>query len=188
MPVWVWLNRLQWFGGRGRSVEAGLHRRIRQELRALDVQSPLRVTDLCQALAQKRGRPIDLQAFPLPQPGPLGLWVETATVDLVLYQKETTGLHQDHIILHEVMGHIFGDHRGDDSAVAWDVMVPGVEQSAVRRVLGRCSYNDDQECEAELAATIILEWAAVLDCVSTPMDDPSVRRIHSALGDRWGWL
>ncbi|MGW1976489.1 hypothetical protein [Streptomyces sp. NPDC001889] len=172
--------------------ERELHRRIRRELRALDIQPPLSVTHLCAAFGESRGRRIELRPFPLPKPGPLGLWFELPQVDLVLYQQETTRLHQDHIVLHEVMGHILGDHGNDSPAglaEQYGHMVPGVKASAIRRVMGRCSYDDGQECEAELAATIILEWASVLDHVSeTPAEDPSVRRIHSALGDNRGWL
>jgi hypothetical protein len=157
--------------------------------RALDIQPPLSVATLCAALGKKRGRLIEPRPYPLPMPGPLGLWFELPEVDLVLYQQATTKLPQDHIILHEVMGHIFGDHQSDDDGARWDVMIPGLKPSAVDRVFRRCSYDDEQECEAELAATIILAWASVLDRVtSTRAVDPAVQRVHRALGDRRGWL
>ena len=174
---------------RDRSVEPDLRRRIRRELRALDIRPPLSVTALCQALGERRGRLIDLRPYPLPKPGPLGVWFETPAADLVLYQQETTRLHQDHIILHEV-GHILADHTSSGSVdTQWDQMIPGLRPSAVRRMLQRCWYNDEQECEAELVATIVLEWASVLDHVTpSPAADPSVRRIQAALGDHLGWL
>jgi len=65
----------------------------------------LDVEELCRALGKKRGRPIVLKPAPLEKPGPSGLWVDTPGMDIILYQQETTRLHQKHIILHEV-GHI----------------------------------------------------------------------------------
>ncbi|MFE2944710.1 hypothetical protein ACFXKG_37580 [Streptomyces sp. NPDC059255] len=129
---------------------------------------------------------------------------------MILYQQETTRLHQDHIILHEV-GHIFvaeneevaekteGEEAAGVSAVeseeetavfveGWAAMLPVFDPETIKRVARRCSYDDGEECSVELVATIILEWSSLLDG-STPLsDDPSLRRVESALGDRRGWL
>ncbi|MFD0413506.1 hypothetical protein [Streptomyces sp. NPDC127108] len=177
---------------RERSAERALRRRLRRQLRDLDVQPPLSVAALCRAVERQRQRPLVLRPHPLPVPGPLGLWVYTPRADLVLYQQHTSPMHQDHIILHEVMGHICGNHTtgpGGDQWDAWTRTVPGLGPEAVRRVMGRCAYDDGQECEAELAATIVMEWALVLDGVApAPATDPELRRVHSALGDSRGWL
>ncbi|ANZ14884.1 hypothetical protein O1L44_02740 [Streptomyces noursei] len=173
---------------RKRAVDSDLQRRIRQELRELDVQPPLSVEALCKALGEKRGRPIELRAYPLPQPGPSGLWFETSMVDIIIYQQETTKLHQDHIILHEI-GHILADHQSDDRVDEWHALIAGLVPSAIRRALGRCTYDDAQEQEAELVATIILGWASVLDRVTSCTSvDPSVRRLHRTFGALEGWL
>ena len=44
--------------------------------------------------------------------------------------------------------------------------------------------------EAETVATIILEWASVLDSVGPPpdSDDATAQRMGTALTDRLGWL
>ncbi|AJC54991.1 hypothetical protein [Streptomyces sp. 769] len=173
---------------RKRLDDGDLERRIRQELRDLDVQPPLSVEALCKALGEKRGRPIELRAYPLPKPGASGYWFETPVADIIIYQQETTKLHQDHIILHEI-GHILADHRSHDRVDEWHAVIAGLSPSAIRRALGRCTYDDAQEQEAELVATIILGWASVLDRI-TPCTsaDPSVRRLHRAFGDPVGWL
>lgn len=125
----------------------------------------------------------------MPVPGPLGLWVDTPRADLILYQERTTPLHQSHIILHEV-GHILANHgstAGPESAM--EGLFPGLSPLGVRRVLQRCSYDNAQECEAELIASIIMEWASVLDHAATPpAGDPGVRTVHDALADPQGWL
>ncbi|MFF2503493.1 hypothetical protein ACFVTY_08975 [Streptomyces sp. NPDC058067] len=123
-------------------------------------------------------------------PGPLGLWIETEWADVVVFQRETTQLHQDHIILHEI-GHILADHRGlVVEADHWADMLPGLRAGAILRVLQRCTYGTDEENEAELVATIICEWASVLDQVTPTLDegDAATQRVVSALGDHRGWL
>ncbi|OIK23527.1 hypothetical protein VT52_032055 [Streptomyces malaysiense] len=76
-------------------------------------------------------------------------------------------------------------------------MVHGHEREAteapgpdtVQHILRRTSYDEAREHEAELIATIILEWASVLDRVAPPpAAQPDLRRVQTALGDRRGWL
>lgn len=195
--------------GRRRAVEKDLHRFLRRELRDLGIHPPLDVEELCKALSRRRGRPLYLREAPLPKPGPTGMWVEYDDYDVILYQQETTRLHQDHIKLHEI-GHILvAEAEGAEQAPAeaaeqtpapdpeeesavlvegWAAMLPVFDPKTIKRVARRCSYDDGEECSVELAATIILEWASVLDD-STPLsEDPSLRRVQSALGDRRGWL
>ncbi len=169
--------------------ERELRRRCKRELRALGIQPPLQVDVLCRLLGEQRRRPIRLVPYSLPVPGPFGVWLATASADYILYQQETSKIHQDHIILHEV-GHILADHQSDDTDDEfWREMMPDLSREAVRRALRRTSYDQEHEREAELVATIILEWASVVDRVSPrPASDPSVRRVQTALGDRRGWL
>lgn len=181
-------------------MEKHLHRLIRRELQDLGIYPPLDVEELCQALSKRRRRPLYLRPAPLERPGPSGLWVEYADMDVILYQQETTRLHQEHIILHEV-GHILvaedeeatgqaaeeTDEEQDHDVFVegWANMLPVFDPEMIKRVARRCSYQDGEECTVELVATTILEWSSLL----TPLSkDPSLRRVESALGDRRGWL
>lgn len=199
----------RWRSAATRTVEKDLHRLIRRELQDLGVTPPLDVHDLCERLSRRRGRPLFLRAAPLPKPGPSGMWAEYDTYDVILYQQETTELHQDGIILHEV-GHILvaekeraaeesareaatPDSTPDGDAVSvdvegWAAMMPVFGTEAVKRIAQRCSYDDGEECSVELVATIILEWSALLASSTPPADDPALRRVEAALGDRRGWL
>jgi hypothetical protein len=126
--------------------------------------------------------------YPLPIPGPFGVWIATGSADYIFYQRETSKAHQDHIILHEI-GHILADHHSTTSGdEAWQQLMPDISADVIKKALGRTSYDAEHEREAELVATIILEWASVLDCVGpSPSAGASVDRVQSALGDRRGW-
>src|SRR5437764_2594450 len=93
--------------------ERQLRRQCRRLLGKLDVRPPLDVAALCTRLGEVRGKPIRLVAHPIPVPGPFGAWISTAKADYILYQTETSKLHQDHIIVHE-LGHILAGHQSDD--------------------------------------------------------------------------
>jgi hypothetical protein len=184
--------------------DRALRRRCRALLRELGVTPPLDVVDLCRRVGDQRGRPIRLVAHPIPVPGPFGAWISTADADYVLYQRETSRAHQSHIILHE-LGHVLAGHEADDGDdalmselypdIAPDVLraqYPDLTPDAVRRALRRTSYDSAQEREAETVASIILEWASVVDPVAPrpaepPPDDPA-QRLGTALEERLGWL
>lgn len=166
-----------------------VRRRVRAELQALDIEPPLNVEVLCERLSAARGRPIHLVPYPIPVPGPFGLWISTTDADWILYQLQTTAAHQAHIVLHEI-GHILAGHDSDDTDDAvWATLMPHLPPEVIRRALRRSGYGDAHEREAELVATIIMEWASVLDYVMPARpSQAAVRRIQEALGDRQGWL
>ncbi|MDF2270309.1 hypothetical protein P2Q00_33505 [Streptomyces coacervatus] len=138
--------------------------------------------------------------YDIPLPGPFGLWIGTDDADFIVYQRQTSRAHQRHIILHE-FGHKFAQHescappgllrflgRGIEAA-AQQGEFPFLQESTIRWAMGRSVYDDAQEREAETVATIILEWASVLDhVVPKNPDDGAAERMGMALSDRLGWL
>ena len=173
--------------------ERELRRRCRRLLNELDIRPPLDVHELCRRVGQQRGKPIRAIAHPIPVPGPFGAWITTDKADYILYQRETTKAHQGHIILHE-LGHILAGHSSDEDGDALLGVEPGqypdLAPDAVRRALRRTSYDSEHEREAETVATIILEWASVLDSVGPPpaSSGAAAQRMGTALTDRLGWL
>ncbi|MEQ0558842.1 hypothetical protein ABJI51_07155 [Amycolatopsis sp. NEAU-NG30] len=169
--------------------ERELRRRCRRLLNELGIRPPLDVSDLCRSVGDLRGRPIRLLAHRIPVPGPFGAWIATAQADYIVYQRDTSKAHQRHIILHE-LGHMLAGHQGtveDDSLLAQ--LTPDVAPASVRQTLLRTSYDSDHEREAETVATIILEWASVLDRVAPKAsDEDTAQRIEAALSERLGWL
>lgn len=138
-------------------------RRLRREAKArvdgLDIPVPFDVAALCARLAARRGRRIVLQPQPMGA-GPTGMWVDAGGIDYIVYERETTPLHQEQIILHEV-GHLVSEHGppdvSDEEAVA--VLMPDLDLDMVRRVMSRHGYTSEQEEEAELVASLVLERA-----------------------------
>jgi hypothetical protein len=117
------------------------------------------------------------------------VWISQSATESIFYQKETSRLHQDHIILHEV-GHILADHENDLIPVdAFSDPGPDFPGALLGQGLPRTSYADDYEYEAELVATIIQEWAVVMNYVTLcPPEDPALHSLRSALNPRLGWL
>ncbi|GAB3677585.1 hypothetical protein [Saccharopolyspora tripterygii] len=170
----------------------GRERRLRQQLRAelsiLDISHPIDMTEVCQRLGEHRGLTIRLLAIRLEVPGPFGLWLRTSSADYIIYQQETTVLHQQHIIAHE-LGHLLAGHSSDDGDDAvWAELLPDVPPDLLRRALRRTHYDTDQERDAETVATLLLERAAVVSAVTSPGSSPRARRAQRSLGDRQDWL
>lgn len=136
---------------------------------ALDIPEPFDLEALCERLGRQRGKPIVLTPTEMAFGNLCGMWLATAGADYVFFEKNTSRLHQNHIVSHEV-GHILREHSaqrtlGSDVARALTVAVHPDENM---RVLGRDSYNDDQEYEAELIATLILRRVSRPHALSQP--------------------
>lgn len=168
--------------------ERQLRRWCKRELRNLGARPPLKVEGLCRLLGKHRGRSIHLLAHRFPTHDPSGLWLATDTADYIFYQQETSTVHQNHIITHEV-GHILAGHRGSEmSGEILEGMMPHLSPDAVRRMLQRTTYQEEQEREAELFASIIMEFSLPLDERSAPPEDSPAYRMGMALSGGRGWL
>ncbi|MFE2185927.1 hypothetical protein [Streptomyces sp. NPDC059455] len=124
----------------------------------LDLPDALSFETLCRHLAVRRVRPLRLHQLP-PEAatfGACGLWLATDAEDHIFYERRTTLLHQEHIILHEI-GHLLFNHRmealhGED---AWHTLLPDLDVHTVQRLMLRTNYATDQEQEAELFASVL---------------------------------
>jgi hypothetical protein len=135
-----------------------VRRRCEARLRHISIPIPFDIAIFTDAIANRRGRPIALQ--PIRQSGEVsGAWVSMHSVDIVFFEERTSPLHRLHIIVHE-LSHVLCDHHG----IALDI--DGL-QSLLRspapvkrlRALQRTQYSDEEEQEAEILATLILEYA-----------------------------
>jgi hypothetical protein len=137
-----------------------LLQRCERRLLDLELPTPFTARAFCEALELRRGRPIRLSPV-VGKAGPCGFWVATNTADHIFFEQETSPLHQEHIILHEV-GHLLCNHRSASvSDQEWaGLLLPDLDPDMVKGVLRRMSYSRAEEREAELLASLILERAA----------------------------
>ncbi|MCD9196421.1 hypothetical protein [Streptomyces albireticuli] len=137
-----------------------LRRRCRGIIGSIPVPDPFSATALCARLAERRDRPLRLLALPTPTvPGtPSGLLLSVEREDFILYDARTSPLHQEHIIVHEI-GHLVCGHRSVAEDVQLERHLDLDDPRSVRTVLPRIRYGDEQEREAEMIATLILEAA-----------------------------
>lgn len=151
----------------------------------LDVPDPFDLTEMCTRLSAQLGRTIVLMSHAMVTGGLCGTWMRTAKADYVFYEQDTSPLHQQHIIFHEI-GHILRRHvpGRELSADLARAMAPGIKLSDTFRVLGRDSYDDDDEFEAELIATLIQRRISRQTSHETPTaTDPAVGDIIARIAN-----
>lgn len=164
-----------------RTFKGSLRSSCERRLSGLPVPQPFDLAVFAAAVACHRGRPLRL----LPLPGLdgsdalSGAWVLTETADLVLIDADASPWHRNLIGLHE-LGHILCDHHADAN---WrrdigTAMLPVLSDVTIQRMLGRHGYTSDQEREAELMASLILEQA---DADPLPASSPGPAGITGRL-------
>ena len=159
--------------------------RCRDRLAELDLPRPFDAETLCARIADRRGRPITLLALALPPGAPRGLWISTEHRDFIVYERATSPLHQEHIILHELAhllcGHTGGPELRDEHARR---LFPTLDPDLITRFLGRSGYTSEEEQEAEILASMILREAGRHRRSRRPADPASaenLRRLESGM-------
>ena len=164
-------------------------RRCRNLVHQLDMPTPFRIEGLVANVAARRGRPIHMQATDL-KAAPCGLWVAHRDADYIYYEAQTTPRHQAHIVAHE-LGHMELDHDGQPvfAEELASLIAPHLDPALIRRVLGRGSYSQEAEREAETFASLVMERAERHS--GAEVDDPGVAavvgRLACALEGRRTW-
>ncbi|MFF4645801.1 hypothetical protein [Streptomyces sp. NPDC001389] len=138
------------------------------------------IDELHAYLSAQRGRPIHLIPTAFPERHLFGIWLKTDDFDIIAFEKAASASHKEHIIAHE-LAHIAFDHKGSlqldqadpgapepdgaqevrEAGEAGEVgpLFSDVDPEAVRGVLMRSRYSDDEEQEAETMASLILARA-----------------------------
>lgn len=63
---------------------------------------------LVERVARQRGRRIVVRPWPMPDALMYGAWLAGPNCDFIFYEMHTAGVHQEHIILHEVAHMLLG--------------------------------------------------------------------------------
>lgn len=182
------MARTSWRRRPGRA----LWKRAREVADGVTLPEPFDAETFIASLAATRGRPIELMPVSAPEGTPCGLLMSTERADYILYPTTTTALHRQHILLHEV-GHLLCGHTGPDGGadgVALDAagrqLMPSLSPELVRRVLGRTTYTEVEEREAELVASLLAQRVVRPEEPREPAPDvpDGVRRFDSLFGGR----
>src|SRR5581483_197463 len=137
-----------------------LRTRCEARLGELQLPIPFDVQQFCHSIGERRSRPILLHSIDSPA-GPCGTWLAAPASDHIFYERQTSPLHQEHIILHEI-SHLLCGHRGGSvsDGELRDLLLPDLRPEMVESVLRRRAYGTDDKQEAELLASLILERVA----------------------------
>jgi hypothetical protein len=139
-----------------------VRRRCRARLRQLTLPEPFDLTELCRSVSISRGQPLHVRGIPGPasRARPCGIWIATDDDDWIFVDRQTSPLHRQHIVLHELAhmlcGHAAGDLPENDMLRR---LFPDLSPAMVRTVLSRTSYQSESEREAEVLASLILARA-----------------------------
>ncbi|MEU7908639.1 hypothetical protein [Actinoplanes sp. NPDC049118] len=134
-----------------------MRRRCERRLQNITIPRPFDLDTFCAVVAAHRGRRLILQPMPgLGAGAPCGLWISVPAADYVFYDPETSRLHAEHIVLHE-LGHMLSDHTTgiDVGGGTLARLVPDLDPRTVETILGRVSFTTTQEREAEMLASLI---------------------------------
>lgn len=137
------------------SLRARCQQRVDDLLRHTGVPHPWNINQFLDRFERHRGRDIDLCAISCGVGDSCGAWQQHKDHDVIAYAENTSGFHQDHIILHEI-GHMICQHRGrcvlfEDEAQR---IAPNLAPAAFAHLLNRNS-GYVEEHEAELIASMI---------------------------------
>ncbi|MEN8654365.1 secondary metabolite protein [Streptomyces sp. 21So2-11] len=158
-----------------------------EQLRGVELPHALTIEEICLRISVKRGRPLHLHQ--LPELGgvnaPCGVIVSFDSGDHIFHAAATSERHREQIIRHE-LAHYLLEHNGNglgggDLVGALLAALPaGVEPEAVLSVLGRTSYDTEQERDAELAASILGELFQELAVSDLQGRDARLERLDDA--------
>jgi hypothetical protein len=149
---------------RRRSLRHSLRSQVRTALAEVDdlIPAPWDLAVLIHRLADRRRRPIRLQAVPFPKGDVSGLWLPLSQEDLILYDRAASPTLKEQIIGHE-LGHMLMNHQvtaeGAAAPAAGTVLTASIGPDLVGRFLARTVYDNQIEAAAEEFGTRLLQTA-----------------------------
>ncbi|RSM44370.1 hypothetical protein DMA12_16160 [Amycolatopsis balhimycina DSM 5908] len=133
--------------------------RVRAVLAAVPLPRPWSMNAWVDRLEAWRGREIDLVPVAHRPGQPSGAWQARPGYDLIAYAGQTSALHQDHIIAHE-LAHLLCAHTGTCLMSEREAaeLAPDLAPRALSHLLTRVTSGAD-EYEAELIAVLLMSAA-----------------------------
>lgn len=105
-------------------------------------------------VSRRTGREVMLE--PREQaPSVCGACAVTERVIYVFYAPQTSSLHQDHIIAHEFSHLLLGHHESRALSALAPALITTMDPAVVQMMLGRTKYDEAEERETELLASLL---------------------------------
>lgn len=165
----------------GPKLRTRCQRRVEELVARTGVPVPWCMDSWLDRLEFDRGRPIDLCAIKWTQGDAFGAWRAQHDHDVIAYPANTSGPHQDHIILHEV-AHMVCGHRGKCILSNEDAqrLAPDLHPAAFAHLLDRATGADDEQ-EAELLASLLYQRLTRAPQVTT--EQSTIARVEYVFGE-----
>ncbi|MGI5457596.1 hypothetical protein ACQEWB_31390 [Streptomyces sp. CA-249302] len=123
-------------------------------LAALELPNVTNIRDLRDEVSRRTGREVVLQAREQ-VPSVCGACAVLESVIYVFYDPRTSLLHQDAIIAHEIMHLLLGHYKTRPLSALAPSFITTVDLAAVQIMLGRTKYDEAEERDAELLASLL---------------------------------
>lgn len=126
--------------------------------------SQFEITSFIEWLQKKQER--DIVLFPATTPAHVdGLWLTSDTTEFIIYSNRLTGIHRDHVILHEIAHWLLGHQTLDIDEVGDldDFLFALPEHGVAMRTFAITRLDPDAERDAEALATLMLSRIADRD-------------------------
>jgi IrrE N-terminal-like domain len=123
--------------------------------------SQFEIQSFIEWLQKKKTR--DIVLFPATTPGHVdGLWLTSDTTEFIIYSNRLTGIHRDHVILHEIAHWLLGHKTLDIDEVGDldDFLFALPERGVAMRTFAVTRLDPDAERDAEALATLMLSRIA----------------------------
>lgn len=131
-------------------------RRLRRPdlLAELKLPHVTNIRDLSDEVSRRTGRKVVLE--PREQaPSVCGACAVTESAVHVFYDPRTSSLHQDHIIAHEFSHLLLGHYENRPVSALAPSFITSVDPATVQMMLGRTKYEEDEERDTELLASLL---------------------------------
>lgn len=150
---------------------------------------PWNIDTFIDRLERARGREIDLCEVTWSLGESTGAWQARPDRDVIAYATNTSALHQDHVILHEI-GHMLQGHRGQCVLSVSEAQrrAPDLTLTALTHLLDRVTVGGEER-EAELFALLLQARIAKQDrsrAARRPADRrtaATLERVAATFGD-----
>lgn len=172
-----------------RKLFAETQRRCDRLIADLQVTAPFHMENFIESVGETLDRPIIPLPMAMPAGGPTGLLLQTATANYIVFRRNTSRVHQESIVLHE-LAHLLCGHIGAQGMdrTRSKLLFPYLDPDMVISMLGRTTYSDGQEREAELFGSFLRTklgtWSPQSVWVMPDDIAPVIDRIERVLGSR----